>query len=179
MAKKNKKIFIFSVILSIFFHFSVLGPLFLKKAKPEHKSFSTHIKSKTSYLSEISEIEVSLESSLKFNYRSKSITQTFPKHSEYNVLTSDQIKDKVLKLIYKKISKLWDSSIPPAQGNIKIRLFLNRSGEVEDIKVLSTSSPDVLKRFVISLIKRASPFEEIKNYTKTQNIVVDCVFLIR
>ncbi len=174
MARKSK--LILSIILSFFIHLSIFGPVLLKKElkKIKYKSSSIDTKFKNSYPSEI---EINLENSLKFTYyQQKPTTKTL---SEDNFLKTGQLKDKVLKLIYKKISKLWNSSIPPEQGNVKVRLFLNKLGEIVDIEILSGSSPDSLKKFIISLIKKASPFKEIKNYAKDEDIVVDCVFLIR
>ncbi len=87
------------------------------------------------------------------------------------------IEYKILKLIYGKIFPIWKESTPPEPGKVKVRLYLNSSGDLCNMEVLNNTGSSNLKNFVLSLIKKAAPFKEINQYTQ-KGIVVDCVFMI-
>ena len=170
MKNKGKYVFI-SVFLSFILHTSLFVFVFRPiKAKAPHKIILSDKNSKNK------SIQLDLKR-LDLSSKTKNLN-IFSFNEDQVSYDSVYKQDKVLELIYKKILSLWNDSIPPEPGKIKVRIFLNKNGELDDINILSNTGSNRLESFIVSIITQASPFFEIKNIVKTNQIVVDCVFVV-
>jgi TonB family protein len=74
------------------------------------------------------------------------------------------LKEYIAKIVekIKKNKKYPDSARSEnIEGKIKLKIFISKSGELEEIKILSSSGYKILDNAAIDTVKRASPFNSI------------------
>ncbi|MFW6324110.1 MAG: energy transducer TonB [Desulfovibrionales bacterium] len=93
------------------------------------------------------------------------------------VSLSDKELNDALREVKAEILQYWRSTDPPSWGKVLVVMEIGRQGEILNAGINRISGPPGLEKYVIDLVKRASPFTRAMA-GKEEPIWVECEFVV-